>query len=368
MPYTKRRRSGLAFACAALAATTLGASAASAEPTAGNLSRGSYTSSAGTLSYETYVPASYKQGSQMPLIVALHGCTQTADNFRTQTRFDDLAASKGFIVVYPEQSKANNNLTCWNWFQQADMQRGSGEPSLIAGITKTVQAKYGVDPNKVYVGGLSAGGAMAAVMGATYPDIYAAIGVGSGCEYSAGAPCAGYQSADPEQAGKSAHQAMGTNARVLPFIVFQGDQDTTVPPVNAQQAVRAGQVMADLADDGDENGSIPTGAAKVVNGQAPGGESYTVSFYNDGTGKELAQYWLVHGMGHAWSGGDASQQFSDPKGPDESLAMYDFFMDHPMGGGPSAGGGSSSGGSSTGGGKLPTAGGGTSTWPTVPGT
>jgi poly(hydroxyalkanoate) depolymerase family esterase len=330
MAYISWRRAGLAIACALIAAVTaLPVTAVSAQPTAGVLSKGSYTNAAGTRAYELYVPACYHAGTAVPLVVALHGCTQTADKFRQLSRFDALADAKGFIVVYPEQPSSSNYLSCWNWFQQQHMKRGAGEASLIAGLTSKVQQQYTVDTHRTYVTGLSAGGAMAEVMAATYPDVYAAAGVGSGCEYGAGAACAGYQSTDPEQAGKQAYQAMGSHARPMPFIVFQGDADTTVPPINAQQLVREDQVEADWSDDGQENGSVPTVPTEVVNGQAPGGRSYTVSHYADGHGHELGQLWLVHGMGHAWSGGDASQQYADPTGPDEAAAMYDFFMSHP---------------------------------------
>jgi poly(hydroxyalkanoate) depolymerase family esterase len=246
------------------------------------------------------------------------------------TRFSQLAEAKGFIVVYPEQSKAANNMGCWNWFQDADVKRGTGEPSIIAGITRSIQQRYSVDPRRVYVAGLSAGGAMSAVMAATYPDLYAAYGVGSGCEYTAGAPCAGYQSADPEAAGQRAYQAMGSYARVVPFIAFQGDKDTTVPPINGTQLVRAGQVAADWADDGQANGSVPKAAAKTVSASVSGGRTYTLSRYSERAGSELAQFWLVHGMNHAWSGGDPSQQYADATGPNESAAMLDFFISHPM--------------------------------------
>jgi poly(hydroxyalkanoate) depolymerase family esterase len=294
-----------------------------------SLSTRSYTNAAGRLSYELYVPKSYKPGTAVPLVVALHGCTQTADVFRRLTRFDTLAATKRFIVVLPEQSTSRNSLRCWNWFQAQDMHRGSGEPSLIAGITGWVRRHYTVDRRRIYVAGLSAGGAMAEVMGATYPELYGAVGVGSGCEYDAGVACAGYRSADPVQAGRAAYQEMGRHARPVPFAVFQGDQDYIVPPSNAQQLVRAGQVAADWADDGSDNGSVPTAPTKSTSGQSPGGQSYTTSYYSDGHGRELAQLWLVHGMGHAWSGGNAAEQYADPAGPGETAAMYDFFTNHP---------------------------------------
>jgi poly(3-hydroxybutyrate) depolymerase len=270
MAYVTRRRAGLAAACALLAAAasvpaTVGAAT-------GSVTTGSYTGSAGTLAYELYVPSSYQAGTAVPLVVALHGCTESADQFRQLSRFDEVAEAKGF---------------------------------------------------------LSAGGAMASVMGATYPDVYAVIGVGSGCDYTAGAACAGSHSADPEQAGLAAYKAMGTHARPMPFVIFQGDQDTTVPPINAQQDVRANQVTADWADDGAENGSVPAAPMKATEGQVSGGRSYTTTYYSDGHGHELGQLWMVHGMRHAWSGGDPAVSYADPTGPNESAAMYDFFMSHP---------------------------------------
>lgn len=293
---------------------------------AGSLTNGSYSNGSGTLAYELYVPTSYKAGSAVPLVVALHGCTQNADVFRQLSGWDRLAESKGFIVLFPQQSSSNNQFTCWNFFQQADMSRGSGEPAVIAGMTQMVQQKYSVDTKRTYVNGLSAGGAMTSVMAATYPDIYAAGGIGSGCEYDAGATCAGYQSNDPTTAGQAAYSAMGSYARMMPMLVFQGDQDTTVPPINAQQAVQQWQTTDGLV----VHGTMPASPTSTTNGFSAGGQSYTLTKYGDGSGHELIQYWLVHGMNHAWSGGNSSQQYADPAGPDETAAMWAFFVNHPM--------------------------------------
>jgi poly(hydroxyalkanoate) depolymerase family esterase len=291
---------------------------------------GTLSNAGGSLYYLGYVPSTYKAGTAMPLVVALHGCTQTADGFRQLTRWDALAEAKGFIVVFPQQSQSGNNQKCWNFFQQAHMQRGTGEPAVIAGVTQWVQSHYTVDAHRVFVNGLSAGGAMASVMAATYPDIYAAAGIGSGCEYAATAACAGYKGADPIQAGQQAYKAMGSKARPMPVILFEGDQDKTVPPVNADQIVQQWQVTNDMADDGTTNKSIPVQPTGVTSGQVPGGHSYRVTKYTDGSGKELLESWLVAGMGHAWSGGCSCQQYADPAGPDETGAMYAFFMAHPM--------------------------------------
>jgi poly(hydroxyalkanoate) depolymerase family esterase len=290
---------------------------------------GQHTEAAGTRSFRGYVPSGYSAATPVPLVVALHGCTQSADQLRQLTRFDELAEARKFIVVYPEQSRNANFLRCWNWFLDAHMHRGAGEPSIIAGITRSMQQRYAIDPRRIYVTGLSGGGAMASVMGATHPDLYAAIGVASGCEYAAGAPCAGYRSADPEQAGRLAHRAMGRYARPLPAVVFQGDKDTTVPPVNAQQLVRQWQVTADWADDGAANRSVPRRARKASARRASG-RTASVATYVDGRGKELVQRWLVRGMGHAWSGGCSCAAYADPGAPDATRAMYDFFLRHPM--------------------------------------
>jgi poly(3-hydroxybutyrate) depolymerase len=167
---------------------------------------------------------------------------------------------------------------------------------------------------------------MSSVMAATYPDLYAAAGIGSGCEYAATATCAGYKSADPVQAGQQAYSAMGSYARTMPVIAFEGDQDTTVPPINAVQLVQQWQTTDGLA----KKSSMPTAPTSTTSGTATGGRAYTVSHYGDGNGHELIQSWLVHGMAHAWSGGSSSQQYSDPSGPDETAAMYAFFANHPM--------------------------------------
>jgi poly(hydroxyalkanoate) depolymerase family esterase len=295
----------------------------------GTLTSGDYTGPEGTQHYELYVPSTYTAGTPVPLVVALHGCTQTADSFRLLSRWDALAEAKGFIVVFPQQDPNANSQKCWDFFQDASMHRSAGEPARIAAVTSFIQRNYAVDPSRVYASGLSAGGAMASVMAATYPDLFAAIGIGSGCEYAATAACAGYKSTDPGQASQQAYKEMGGRARPMPFIAFEGDADTTVPPVNADQLVQQWLLTDDLADDAAINGSVPSAPATTTQGQVPGGRSYTVRTYTDSSQAELAQYWVVHGMNHAWSGGDPSQSYADASGPDETAAMYAFFLSHP---------------------------------------
>jgi poly(hydroxyalkanoate) depolymerase family esterase len=265
----------------------------------------------------------------MPLVVALHGCTEQIDEFRQLTALDKVAESKRFVVVFPGQTPSANQQNCWNWFKSGDMQRGAGESSIIAGITQTIQQHYSIDKKRTYVLGFSAGGAMATVMGASYPDLYAAVGSGSGCEYN-GLPCVGSPGPDPVVAGKAAHQAMGANARAIPVIVFQGDADTIVVPANGDRVVREWLTTNDLADDGTLNGSVPVAPNATVNKQVSGGRSYTTTTYGNGHGGELIQYWVVHGMNHAWSGGCSCAQYADPTGPNESQAMVDFFLRHSL--------------------------------------
>jgi poly(hydroxyalkanoate) depolymerase family esterase len=326
MIHRLRARLWIAVAILVAAAALVPGSATAAT---GTLTAADYTGSEGTQHYELYVPSTYQAGTPVPLVVALHGCGQTAAQFRALTRWDALADAKGFIVVFPQQDAGANTFKCWNFFQDGSMHRSAGDPARIAAVTSVIENTYNIDPHRVYVAGLSSGGAMASVMGATYPDYFAAIGIGSGCEYAATATCAGYRSADPAQAGRQAYTEMGPRARPMPFIAFQGDADTTVPPANADQLVQQWLLTDDLADDGAANGSVPSAPAKTTQGFAQGGRGYTVRTYNDSHAAELAQYWVVRGMGHAWSGGDPSQQFSDASGPDETAAMYAFFLSHP---------------------------------------
>jgi len=323
-----RRRARLRIAVGVLVVVA-GALLPAATAAAGTVRSGTYKGPEGSQQYELYIPASYRAGTPAPLVVALHGCTQTADQFRLLTRWDVQADAHGFIVLLPQQDSSANSFKCWNFFQDGSMHRGAGDPARIAAVTSLIENSYNIDPHRVYATGMSAGGAMASILGATYPDYFAAIGTGSGCEYAATAACAGYKSADPNTAGHQAYREMGPRARPIPFIAFQGDADTTVPPANADQLVQQWLLTDDLADDGVANGSVPSRPAKTSASYAQAGRYSTIRTYVDSRKAELGAYWLVHGMKHAWSGGNGSQQFSDPSGPNASAAMYAFFASHP---------------------------------------
>jgi poly(hydroxyalkanoate) depolymerase family esterase len=280
---------------------------------------GSYTNSAGARSFMGYVPSGYHRGTPVPLVVALHGCTETDDVFRQLSGLDSLAEAKHFIVVYPQQDRHANPMSCWNWFINQNMQRGSGEPAIIAGLTQWVQTHYSIDPDRTFLLGFSAGGAMADVMGATYPDLYAAIGIGSGIQYGGIDP-----TVSPTQAGHKAFAAMGSYARVVPVEIFQGGQDDIVPPSSATKLVGQWETTDNLA----AAGTVPSSPTETRSQQSLGGKTYTVAHYANAHGQDVIQSWMVPSMKHAWSGGCSCQQYSDPAGPDESSAMYDFFLKH----------------------------------------
>ncbi len=281
--------------------------------------------------YKLWVPAAYDGHKPLPLLVMLHGCLQTAVDFASITRMNDLAEQYNFLVLYPEQPSTANGALCWNWFLRANQARGSGEPGIIADAVAKVRADYKVHPQKVFVAGLSAGGAMAVILGATYPDIFPAIGVVAGLEYKAATDPTGAFLAmasggpDPATQGLAAYQAMGKYARVEKVILFQGTADTVVNPLNGDQTIAQWATTDDNADDGVANQSITGVAVGSQTGTVPGGYNYTRYFYVDGEGDRLMEKWTVTGMGHAWPGGTAGPLFSDPKGPNASLLICQFF-------------------------------------------
>ena len=290
-------------------------------PEGGRFVERSYTNSAGTRSYKLYIPSGYT-GQAVPLIVMLHGCTQNPDDFAAGTRMNELSEEHTFLVAYPAQAGNANMQKCWNWFQAADQQRGRGEPSLIAGITRQVIDEYEVAEGRVYVAGMSAGGAMAAIMGATYPDLYAAIGVHSGLAPGAANDLSSAFTAMRQGGPVVAHREApnGERTEIVPTIVFHGDRDTTVHPRNGEG------MLAHLDIAGGQNGSSPR--VRTRQGQVPGGYGYTRFTYRDSEGRDLLERWSVHGLGHAWSGGSYPGSYTDPRGPDASAEMVRFFGQH----------------------------------------
>jgi len=282
---------------------------------AGRFVRAVYTNRAGARAYKTYIPA-LDEGKRRPLVVMLHGCKQNPDDFAAGTRMNELADEIGFIVAYPEQAIGANFSRCWNWFKSANQERDHGEPSLIAGITREVIARYDVDPRRVYIAGLSAGGAMAAIMGHAYPDLYAAVGIHSGLPYAAARDL---PSALAAMRGLNATLDPRYHAaafQTVPTIVFHGDLDTTVHARNGERVI----AQASPATNG------RAAATQTVEKGEASGRRYTRTTQADASGKTALEHWLVHGTGHAWSGGSPKGSFTDPRGPDATRAMLSFFL------------------------------------------
>ena len=271
-----------------------------------------FASAAGARDYKLYVPSSAK-GRTVPLIVMLHGCTQGPDDFAVGTGMNRLAEERGFIVAYPAQASSANPSACWNWFDLANQRRDQGEPAIIAGLTRAVMAEFAVDPAHVYVAGLSAGGAMAAILGATYPELYAAAGVHSGLPHGA--------AADLPSAFAAMHGgAKPTSGKRRPkgsvrTIVFHGRSDSTVHPSNAEA------ILADVRT------ALSGPAEELVQDGVAGGRAYTRTIVTDARGVPHAEAWAIDGLGHAWSGGSPEGSFTDAHGPDASREMLRFFLE-----------------------------------------
>jgi len=289
-------------------------------PGRGKFVAGSHTNAAGSRRYKVYIPSGY-DGQAVPLVVMLHGCTQDPDDFARGTQMNALAEEQGFLVVYPAQESSANSSKCWNWFKAMDQQRGQGEPSLIAGITNDVIDQYGLDRKQVFVAGLSAGGAMAIIMGSTYPDLYQAVGVHSGLPYASASDLTSALSA-MRGASSSPSRRGGASAQLeaIPVIVFHGDRDATVSPSNGTGLID--DFVARFEQTATSGEKIST---VVEEGKTATGHRYSrTSLHVDGR-PVLAEHWLIHGAGHAWAGGSASGSYTDANGPDASREMLRFF-------------------------------------------
>ncbi len=268
-----------------------------------------FRNAAGERSYRLYIPSGPRLEPR-PLIIMLHGCTQSANDFAAGTRMNFAAEKHGCLVAYPEQTQAANASRCWNWFDKAHQTKGRGEPSILAGLVDEIARDHAVDRRRIYVAGLSAGGAAAHVMAQTYGDVFAAVGVHSGL------PCGAAQDLPSAFAAMKGGPVPTTPAQTkVPTIVFHGDRDTTVHPKNGA-AVAGGAADNSVYE------------RKVEQGRVENGRRYSRVVHRDGRGKGFVEEWIIHGAGHAWSGGSRNGTYTDPLGPDATSEMLRFFLEH----------------------------------------
>jgi poly(hydroxyalkanoate) depolymerase family esterase len=287
---------------------------APAPATVDGVSDRSYANALGRRDYKLFVPKNAGDGP-LPLVVMLHGCKQDAEDFLLGTRMNRLAEKHGCFVAYPVQPLSASPAKCWNWFKPNHQQRDAGEPALIAGITRDVMENFDIDPARVYVAGLSAGGAMAAIMVHTYPDLYAAAGVHSGLPYGRAQGLLSALSA--MKRGMRAPRGLAASvpyAAKRPLIVFHGDADDTVHPSNGRELMQGFE------------GALTPCADEI---RIPDKRSSTRRRLKSAAGVDGEQ-WVVHGAAHAWAGGSAKGSYTDGLGPDASAEMLRFFLDHPM--------------------------------------
>jgi len=289
----------------------------------------------GSRNFKLWIPTTLESGQPWPLLMLLHGCRLDAEHMAAISGMNDVAEANRFLVVYPEQSRRANLLRCWNWFRPEHQERGAGEPSILAAVVGQIRSTYNVDPDRVYVAGVSAGAAMATILAATYPDLFAALAVLAGAEFKAASSTSeGFAvmkrgGPDPTRQGQLAFEVMRSGfaqakRRRMPLIVFHGTADDRVAPVNADQVIAQwGKTNACLAVEHSETGFSLT--ERVISSEVPGGYAYRKHVYLEHDSRLLMEKWLVRGLGHAWSGSPKPSKYGDPKGPNASAEIWRFF-------------------------------------------
>ncbi|MEX1199141.1 MAG: PHB depolymerase family esterase, partial [Pseudohongiellaceae bacterium] len=264
----------------------------------------------GSRAYRTYVPASTDAGVT-GIVMMLHGCTQNPEDFAIGTGMNALADRDGFVVIYPEQSRGANAQTCWNWFSPGDQRRDRGEPDILAGIARKAMSEHDVPQSRTFVAGLSAGAAMAVILGQTHPDVFAAVGAHSGLPYGAAKDVA---SAFAAMAGQGQGRNTNDKAEDTRTIAFHGSADSTVHPANGAAIIR------------DAERAGPSQTLQTTRNGNASGRAYSVALSMGQDGQSHLEHWVIDGLGHAWSGGQSGGSYTDPKGPDASAEMIRFFF------------------------------------------
>ena len=282
--------------------------------------------------YLVYVPRAYGGWRRRPLLVLLHGCRQTPEDFAAATRIAALADSNGWLVLLPRQSSKANAWTCWNWFDKATS-AGRGEAAIVVAQIRAVQRAYRVHPRRIFVAGMSAGGCLAAVLGLRHPKLFAGVAAHSAvaCGAASG-PMAAMQvlahGADTavEQIGATARDAASRRALPVPLLVVHGGDDHVVSLRNARQLVRQYLVFNGRLDPKEmAPDELPPPDREITQQLSPGRTATTIE-YRDGA-RTLVRMVRVDGLGHAWSGGDATFPYNDPLPPDATALLGAFVAD-----------------------------------------
>lgn len=278
--------------------------------------------------YRLYLPVGFRATERLPMVVMLHGCRQTAEVFDAGTRMSELADRERFLVLYPEQVRAANSHRCWNWFDTAH-HTGAGEAAIIAGMVRAVAEIYNAEPSRLFVAGLSAGGAMTSILASCHADLFAAFGVHSGLMFQAARSTATAARAmrrgsdrDPAAAAAESFAISGHKVDAVPVIVVHGRRDHWVHSTNAEQIVAQFVRVNALG-----RAQIDPARYSTRTDRSAGGYTYAMRDYRDGD-RLLLRHVAVDGLGHAWSGGDARHAYNDPAGPDASRLIWEFFSLH----------------------------------------
>jgi poly(hydroxyalkanoate) depolymerase family esterase len=277
-------------------------------PEGASFTENSFSCAAGARGYRTYIPKNAGNGVT-GLVLMLHGCTQSPQDFAAGTGMNALADKHGFIVIYPHQTRGDNAQSCWNWFSRGDQQRDRGEPAILSGMTRHVLSQYNIPTDRVFVAGLSAGAAMAVILGKTYPDLYHGVGAHSGLPAGAAKDV---PSAFAAMAGQGAND--GPSGPAVRTIIFHGSADTTVHPSNSDR-------IAQHAMDPQQFQSVQQEDQGTANGR---NFRRCTTYATDGTA--AVEHWVIEGMGHAWSGGKPAGSYTDAQGPDASAEIVRFFF------------------------------------------
>jgi poly(hydroxyalkanoate) depolymerase family esterase len=291
--------------------------------------------------YIVYTPPSYKRANKMPLVVMTHGCQTTAEEQMRSTLFNKVAKKAGFVMLYPDIDAAGTEQpgplrNCWRFFDSASWHRDQGDAGAIAGMTRAVMARKRIDPARVYMVGMSAGGFMTSIMAAAYPDLFAAVTINAAGAYADRTCLAiGDPVALPASlSAQLAYEEMGDRARVVPRLVMGGSADQGIPPSCADKALEQGLRTNNLVISGDQEGPISLAPASVEEVATPGRYDSTVSTYLDPAGCLIGQRWSFHGMNHFWPGGSSDPElanFTDPKAPNGAKIAWRFLRGYTKG-------------------------------------